>query len=74
VAVPVPVAATRAGKNLNLAFTTYLDLPYKVNWTSSLAVPSWSVLTNISGNGGTQAATVDLQASARFYRVTRLCN
>lgn len=73
-AIPVPVSAGRAGNNLNLAFPTYLDLPYQVNWKSSLVAPAWSVLTNVSGSGGNQTVAVDLQASARFYRVTRLCD
>jgi beta-glucanase (GH16 family) len=72
--ISVPVSASRVGSNLNLAFATYLDLPYQVNWTTSLTTPNWSVLTNIPGNGGNQTATVNLQASTRFYRVTRLCN
>ena len=71
--VPVPVAATRAGTNLNLAFATYLNLPYQVNWKNTLAAPNWSVLTNLAGSGGSQMLTVDLQASARFYRVVRIC-
>jgi hypothetical protein len=72
--IPVPTSAARAGSNLNLAFATYLALPYQVNWKSSLDSPSWSVLTNLSGSGGSQTVSVDLQASARFYRVTRICN
>jgi beta-glucanase (GH16 family) len=73
-AIPVPVSVTRFGTNLNLAFATYLNLPYQVNWASSLASPSWSALTNLPGNGTNQTATVALQAATRFYRVTRLCN
>ena len=72
--IPVPVAAVRAGNNLNLAFATYLALPYQVNWKSSLNAPGWSMLTNLSGSGSSQTVNVDLQASARFYRVTRICN
>ena len=72
--VPVPVAAARAGQNLNLAFATYLGLPYQVNWKNSLTDASWSVLTNLSGNGGNQTVTVDLRAAARFFCVTRLNN
>lgn len=72
--IPVPTAVTRVGSNLNLAFATYLNLPYLVNWKSSLNSPAWSVLTNLSGTGGSQAVPVNLQAAARFYRVMRLCN
>ena len=72
--IPVPISAARAGSNLNLAFATYLALPYQVNWKSSLDSPSWSVLTNLSGSGSSQTVSVNLQASARFYRVTRICN
>jgi beta-glucanase (GH16 family) len=72
--IPVPTSVARAGNNLNLAFATYLALPYQVIWKNSLNAPSWSVLTNFSGSGGSQTVSVDLQASARFYRVTRICN
>jgi beta-glucanase (GH16 family) len=70
----VPVAATRAGTNLNLTFPTYLGLPYQVNWKNALADASWSVLTNLIGTGSSQTVTVNLQAAARFFRITRISN
>ena len=72
--IPVPVSAARAGTNFSLVFPTCLALPYQVNWKSSLNSPSWSLLTNFFGTGSSQTLTVGLQAAARFYRVTRLCN
>ena len=70
----VPVSVARTGNNLNLAFATFLNLPYQVNWKSSLVVPGWSVVTNLAGTGGSQTVTVALQPSARFYCVNRLVN
>lgn len=74
VAIPVRVAAARAGMNLNLAFATFLNLPYQVNWKNSLTGPAWSVLTNLAGTGTTQTVTVNLQSAAQFYSVNRLSN
>ncbi len=72
--VPVPTAVARAGTNLNLAFATYLDLPYQVNWKNALNAPAWSVLTNLPGSGSSQTVSVSMRAFAGFYRVTRICN
>ena len=38
--IPVPTAVTRAGTNLNLAFATYLNLPYQVISRNALTAPS----------------------------------
>jgi len=74
-AIPVPVNVARAGTNFNLAFPTYLNLPYQINWKNFLTDPSWSVLTNLSGSGTNQTISVGLQASSsRFFTISRLCN
>jgi beta-glucanase (GH16 family) len=72
--IPVPASIVHAGSNLSLMFGTYLNLPYQINWSDLLAAPSWSVLTNLSGSGTSQTVTLNLQASSRFFRVSRLCN
>jgi hypothetical protein len=73
-AIPVHVSATRAGTNFNLAFGTYLNLPYQVNWKNFLTDPTWSVLTNLSGTGTNQIVTVGVQPASRFFTVSRLCD
>jgi beta-glucanase (GH16 family) len=75
-AMEFPVAASLAadGNSLNLAFETYLALPYQVCWKSSLADPEWLVLTNLAGDGRVRTVTVDPQSESRFYRVLRYCN
>lgn len=74
VAIPVPVNLARAGNILNLAFGTYLNLPYQVNWKNFLSDPTWSVLTNFSGTGSSQTVTIGPQTASRFFTVSRLCN
>jgi hypothetical protein len=71
---PVMSSISRSGTNLNLAFPTYLNLPYVVAWKSDLTVPDWAVLTNLAGDGAVKSLTVNSQANARFYKVVRLCN
>jgi beta-glucanase (GH16 family) len=71
---PVPVALTHTGGTLSLAFATYLNLPYQVNWKNLLSDPKWAALTNFSGTGGGERIPLGLQASSGFYSVTRLCN
>jgi hypothetical protein len=68
------VSPALTGKNLNLTFATYLDLPYLVEWKADLAAPDWLVLTNLSGDGEVTSVFTDLQSTSRFYRVVRLCN
>jgi beta-glucanase (GH16 family) len=70
----VHVSPALTGKNLNLTFATYLDLPYLVEWKADLAAPDWLVLTNLSGDGELTSVFTDLQSTSRFYRVVRLCN
>ncbi len=72
--IPVPISAVRAANGLNLAFPTYLDLPYQLRWKAALTDPQWQVLTNLSGDGLVKSLTADFQSPSRFYRVTRLCN
>ena len=72
--IPVPVSAARTGTNFNLAFGTYLSLPYQVSWKHLLTDSNWSVLTNLSGTGSSQTVTVNLQNPSRFFTVSRLCN
>jgi beta-glucanase (GH16 family) len=72
--VLVPVSQGRASGNLNLAFPTYLGLPYELHWKAAVTDPAWTVLSNFVGDGTLNRISVDLQSPARFYRVTRLCN
>jgi hypothetical protein len=73
-AIPVPVKVARTGTNLNLAFDTYLNLPYQINWKNLLTDSTWSVLTNLPGTGASQTVTVGVQSPSRFFTVSRLCN
>jgi hypothetical protein len=70
----VLASAARAGTNFNLAFGTYLNLPYQINWKNFLGDSTWSVLTNLSGTGTNQTVTVGIQPASRFFTVSRLCN
>ena len=71
---PVPVSAALGGGSLNLAFATYLNLPYQVRWKASLTDPEWLPLTNVAGNGSLTTLAMSLQSATRFYQVMRLCN
>ncbi len=71
---PVPVSAIRGETNLNLRFSTYLGLPYQVQWKTNLSDATWLVLSNATGDGSVTTVTVDFQTGPRFYKVTRLCD
>lgn len=72
--IATPVAAGLSGGYLQLAFASLLGLSYQLRWKASLTDPQWLVLTNVTGAGALESVPVDLQASARFYRVTRACD
>ena len=59
---------------MQLAFASLLGVSYQLRWKASLTDPQWLVLTNVTGAGALESVPVDLQASARFYRVTRACD
>jgi beta-glucanase (GH16 family) len=68
----VPVSAIRSGNDLNIGFVSYLASPYQLRWKSRLADPAWTVLTNISGNGGISGGSMGLASSSGFLRVVRI--
>ena len=72
--ITVPVSAALVSNSLRLDFATYLDLPYQIRWKGALTDPDWQPLTNISGEGVVKSVMADLQTTARFYTVMRLCN
>jgi beta-glucanase (GH16 family) len=71
---PVATSSMRQGSSLKLGFPTYLNLPYQVDWRTSLANTVWQPFTNFPGTGTTQSVTLNFQSPAAFYRVARLCN
>ncbi|HSU56823.1 MAG TPA: family 16 glycosylhydrolase [Candidatus Dormibacteraeota bacterium] len=73
-AVSVPSAFARSGTTMNLAFPTYLNLPYQVQWKANLTDLSWQPLTNMVGDGLVNSVSFQPQFSSRFYQVVRPCN
>lgn len=73
-ASPGPLSVQLMGSNISLSFAGIALGDYSVQWTSNLVAGQWNVLvlTNISGDGGTEqildpgAATNHIP---RFYRV-----
>ncbi len=69
--IPQIVSVTVAGADVQINFTTGDSAPYVVEYKTELTDTSWTLLTNITGNGGVMTAT-DPGAAAlpqRFYRV-----
>jgi lysophospholipase L1-like esterase len=63
------------GGNLQLGFMTVSRQFYRVEMTDSLAVPTWTLLTNsVAGNGGVVQVSDPnaVGVSQRFYRVRQL--
>jgi len=71
---PVSSAATKTGGSLRISFPTFLGLNYQVRYKSDLSSSAWQVLTNLTGDGATNAATDALNSARRFYHVVRVCN
>ena len=72
--IPVFVAASKSGFNLNLTFPTYLGLTYQVRYKNDLSDPSWLIMTNIVGNGAPKLVSDVVGVARRYYQVTYLCN
>jgi hypothetical protein len=70
-----PLALTRSGNDMVVAFATTAGQRYRVEWTSTLGGDAWSTLRdNIDGTGG-EISLRDPGATlgpARFYRLTAL--
>ena len=68
--VPVRISSViRQGTNTSLSFATVSGRNYAVQFTDSLANPTWQTLTTIAGNGGVRTLTNGVTATARFYRL-----
>lgn len=67
----VPASAARAGNGLQLSFSTYLGLPYQVNWISALSDSHWSAWTNLTGVGSALSLTSSTADPAGYFYVTQ---
>ena len=68
--VPVRIiTVNRQGTNTSLSFATVSGRNYAVQFTDSLANPTWQTLTTIAGNGGVRTVTNGVTAPVRFYRL-----
>ncbi|MGO9243502.1 MAG: hypothetical protein ACLPT4_01625 [Verrucomicrobiia bacterium] len=72
-AVPMPQVTSLVitGVNARIAFTTWSNLTYAIEYNNDLVAGSWNTLTNITGTGGVMTVTDPAAAvqSKRFYRV-----
>ena len=61
------------GTNFSFSFGTEAYESYSVQWTTNLAVASWTTWTNFYANGATNTVTIPLPPSspAQFFRVSR---
>jgi hypothetical protein len=70
VAVPLQLAITRSGSQVNISFPTQAGHSYSVLATGSLTLPvTWSTLATVSGNGAVQTVQDTISGTARYYRV-----
>ena len=59
-----------SGKTITLSIPTELGFNYTVQYTSSLANPSWLTLATLSGNNTVQTVTDTATQTTRFYRLS----
>lgn len=53
----------------NLAFQTENRVNYAIEYTDSLAMPDWQLLTHVTGNGENVVVTDGANHRMRFYRI-----
>jgi len=69
VAVAPRMAANSTSGTLNITFPTEYGFTYTLQYTTSLANPSWQTLSSVSGNNYIQTLT-DTPGQTRFYRIS----
>ena len=72
--VPTLLAVTKFGQNLNLSFSTFLGLEYRVRFKDELNDPNWLALSDVIGDGGMKVVPDLIGSTKRFYQVARACN
>jgi hypothetical protein len=69
--VPVIVAVSRNGNNVQLSFPTVYGAGYTVQFKNTLLDASWQTLTSFTGDGAVDTKTDTIGGNTtRFYRVS----
>ncbi len=69
--LPVITSIQRVGSDIHVSFTTGANAPYAVNYKTDMVTATWTILTNVTGTGGS-VTIVDSAAALqpkRFYQV-----
>jgi hypothetical protein len=67
---PVIFAPTKVGNNFTISFQTEPGKLYTVNYSDSLATPSWQYLSNVDGDGTVKTVSNSAPGvTQRYYRL-----
>jgi hypothetical protein len=66
----ISLKATASGGSTLLSFPSQNGVAYRVFYRTNLTAGSWTLLTTVTGNGGTKTVTDPATGAARFYRVS----
>lgn len=69
---PVITSVSRLGTQLTLNWTAINGRTYQVLYKTSLAQPTWSLLTTLTATGSTASTADTIVPGARYYRVALL--
>ena len=66
---PVLLPASKIGTNLVFSLQTEVGKTYAIQYSESLANPTWQNLLNVTGDGAMQTVTNAFSSTVRFFRV-----
>ena len=66
---PVLLPASKVGTNLVFSLQTEVGKTYAIQYSDSIANPTWQNLLNVTGDGSMQTVTNAFSSSVRFFRV-----
>ena len=66
----IRLKAASSGNNTVLSFPSQADVNFRVFYRTNLTAGTWTLLTNVLGNGSTTSVSDSHTGASRFYKVT----